>query len=52
MYIWEIQNCLCLRATNWTGMEDCAHLTHFAAADDNELLVSNDDHLIVITGCE
>jgi hypothetical protein len=32
MYNCERQNSLCLRAANRTGLEDCAHLAHFAAA--------------------
>jgi hypothetical protein len=63
MDIWESQYSLCLRAANWTGMEDCAHLAHFAAAfvpaagcpsavpaDDKERPVSTDDSLPVLTG--
>jgi hypothetical protein len=63
MAICESQNCLCLRAANWTGKEDCANLAHFAAAlasvvgfssgvlvDDNERLVSMDEHLFARHG--
>jgi hypothetical protein len=50
---------------NWMRIEDCAHLTHFAAAlmtavdcssavpaDGNERLVSIDDHLVAVHGSD